>query len=248
VVVGPKDLPRMLRTFGKTTAKLRAMAGDFQKQFNEALKEAELDDVKKSVDELRSLNPASQLRKQLNPFEKAAADVRSGLDQALKPSKPPEPAATEAQPAEPLKNGATAMPGVAGPETMPAAPIMTPLNGAATARAPVSEALPVPSSAPATAVPQPPASSAPGAATPDHAAGLVGVAAPSEPAPGPRKRSAAKPAAKAASAAKSPASANGKAPARKAAAAKPKVVAAKTTPIAKSAAPKRMRKPKADAE
>lgn len=53
VVVGPKDLPNMLRTFGRTTAKLRAMAADFQKQFNEALKEAELDDVKKSVDELR---------------------------------------------------------------------------------------------------------------------------------------------------------------------------------------------------
>ena len=79
VVVGPKDLPRMLRTFGKTTAKLRSMAGDFQKQFNEALKEAELDDVKKSVDELRSLNPANEIRKQLNPFEKAAADVRAGL-------------------------------------------------------------------------------------------------------------------------------------------------------------------------
>ena len=44
VVVGPKDLPNMLRTFGRTTAKLRAMAADFQKQFNEALKEAELDD------------------------------------------------------------------------------------------------------------------------------------------------------------------------------------------------------------
>ena len=85
VVVGPKDLPRMLRTFGKTTAKLRAMAGDFQKQFNEALKEAELDDVKKSVDELRSLNPANEIRKQLNPFEKAAADVRAGLN-SLKPS------------------------------------------------------------------------------------------------------------------------------------------------------------------
>ncbi len=86
VVVGPKDLPRMLRTFGKTTAKLRAMAGDFQKQFNEALKEAELDDVKKSVDELRSLNPANEIRKQLNPFEKAAADVRAGLDSAMKPT------------------------------------------------------------------------------------------------------------------------------------------------------------------
>ncbi|TIS90372.1 MAG: twin-arginine translocase subunit TatB, partial [Mesorhizobium sp.] len=34
VVVGPKDLPNMLRTFGRTTAKLRAMAADFQKQFN----------------------------------------------------------------------------------------------------------------------------------------------------------------------------------------------------------------------
>ncbi len=93
VVVGPKDLPRMLRTFGKTTAKLRAMAGDFQKQFNEALKEAELDDVKKSVDELRKLNPASEIKKQLNPFEKAAQDIRSGLELG------PEAATVERRPA-----------------------------------------------------------------------------------------------------------------------------------------------------
>ena len=85
VVVGPKDLPNMLRTFGRTTAKLRAMASDFQKQFNDALKEAELDDVKKSVDSLRSLNPAAEIRKQLNPFEQAAADVRSGVDAVMKP-------------------------------------------------------------------------------------------------------------------------------------------------------------------
>ncbi len=123
VVVGPKDLPRMLRTFGKTTAKLRAMAGDFQKQFNEALKEAELDDVKKSVDELRSLNPAAEIKKQLNPFEKAASDVRAGLDAAMKPtpSTAAEPASDAVHPAEPLKNGATTIPGVAGPEAMPAA-------------------------------------------------------------------------------------------------------------------------------
>jgi sec-independent protein translocase protein TatB len=145
VVVGPKDLPRMLRTFGKTTAKLRAMAGDFQKQFNEALKEAELDDVKKSVDELRNLNPANEIRKQLNPFEKAAADVRAGLN-SLKPAQPATPAqpAAPAEPdtlaepasavthaAEPLKNGATAMPGVAGPEAMPAAAVVPATNGAA---------------------------------------------------------------------------------------------------------------------
>ncbi|EHK54883.1 Sec-independent protein translocase protein TatB [Allomesorhizobium alhagi] len=131
VVVGPKDLPRMLRPFGRTTAKLRSMAGDFQKQFNEALKEAELDDVKKSVDSLRGLNPAAEIKKQLNPFEKAAADVRAGLDSAMKPapSKVAEPAAEAVQAAkpaaeaahaaEPLKAGAPGIPGVAGPDAMP---------------------------------------------------------------------------------------------------------------------------------
>ncbi|MGE3871197.1 MAG: Sec-independent protein translocase protein TatB, partial [Pseudorhodoplanes sp.] len=94
VVVGPKDLPKMLRTFGRTAAKLRSMAGDFQKQFNEALKEAELDDVKKSVDSLRSLNPANEIKKSLNPFEKAANEVRAGLQTLQNPPKPAEPAST----------------------------------------------------------------------------------------------------------------------------------------------------------
>lgn len=136
VVVGPKDLPNMLRTFGRTVAKLRAMAGDFQKQFNEALKEAELDDVKKSVDELRSLNPAAQIRKQLNPFEQAAADVRAGVDNMMKPKPaedPAAPAAAEPQATEPLKNGATVLPGVNGPETMPATPVVPAAEPVATA-------------------------------------------------------------------------------------------------------------------
>jgi len=127
VVVGPKDLPNMLRTFGRTTAKLRAMAADFQKQFNEALKEAELDDVKKSVDALRSLNPASEIRKQLDPFEQAAADVRAGVDAAMKPkpaADPATPPASTPMPAAPLKNGAVEMPG-ASPEAATAFPAMT---------------------------------------------------------------------------------------------------------------------------
>lgn len=126
VVVGPKDLPNMLRTFGRTTSKLRAMAADFQKQFNEALKEAELDDVKKSVDELRGLSPVAEIRKQLNPFEQAAADVRAGVDAAMKPkpaADPATPAASTPQAAEPSKNGATEMPGVSAAEATPPAPI-----------------------------------------------------------------------------------------------------------------------------
>ena len=128
VVVGPKDLPNMLRTFGRTAAKLRAMAGDFQKQFNDALKEAELDDVKNSIDSLRGLNPLNEVRKQLNPFEQAAADVRSGVDTMMKPkpaADPSTPPASTPQPAEPLKNGATDMPGAGGAEAAPTFPVMT---------------------------------------------------------------------------------------------------------------------------
>ncbi|NUS18297.1 MAG: twin-arginine translocase subunit TatB [Mesorhizobium sp.] len=142
VVVGPKDLPNMLRTFGRTAAKLRAMAGDFQKQFNEALKEAELDDVKSSIDSLRSLNPMHEVRKQLNPFEQAAADVRAGVDTMMKPkpaADPTAPAAETPQPAEPLKNGATDMPGGNASEAIPAAPNLPAMTDASVT-APVSAA------------------------------------------------------------------------------------------------------------
>lgn len=121
VVVGPKDLPKMLRSFGRTTAKMRSMANDFRKQFDEALKEAELDDVKSSIDQMRSMNPANDIKKALNPMEKAAADVRAGLQAALNPS-PKTPAAPELHAAEPLKAGPAAMPG----ETASAAPAAAP--------------------------------------------------------------------------------------------------------------------------
>lgn len=135
VVVGPKDLPKMLRTFGKFAGKMSAMAGDFRKQFDEAMKEADLDDVRKSVDDLRSLNPRNQIRQALSPMEKAAADVRSGVDNIMRPktSVPTPPASTEATASEPLKNGPTAEPnGTAAPvvPSMPAiqepAPSVTP--------------------------------------------------------------------------------------------------------------------------
>lgn len=124
VVVGPKDLPRMLRTFGKTTSRMRQMAGEFRKQFDEALKEAELDDVKTLASDVNKLNPASDIKKALNPIEKAAQDVRAGFDAAMKPQAKPdtsaEPAAPGAIPAEPLKNGPDATPGGAAEQAAPA--------------------------------------------------------------------------------------------------------------------------------
>ena len=68
VVVGPEELPQLLRTVGQWVGKVRRMAGEFQNQMNEAIREAELDDVKKSVEDLRSLSPASMIRNELEQF------------------------------------------------------------------------------------------------------------------------------------------------------------------------------------
>lgn len=129
VIVGPKDLPRMLRTFGKTTAKMRSMAGDFRKQFDDAMKEAELDDLKTLAADARKLNPAGEIKKALSPMDKAAQDVRAGLDKAMNPAKPAvvPPADEAAKVAEPAKTGPAAIP---GESATPAAPAKT--SGAAT--------------------------------------------------------------------------------------------------------------------
>ncbi|MCQ8781757.1 Sec-independent protein translocase protein TatB [Mangrovibrevibacter kandeliae] len=109
VVVGPKDLPRMLRTFGKTTSQLRRMAGDFRKQFDEALREAELDDVRDTVRDLKSLDPRSEMRKALNPMRAVGDEIRASLSAATKAPEPRVPSADEpAKPAEPVPQPAMA--------------------------------------------------------------------------------------------------------------------------------------------
>lgn len=97
VVVGPEDLPRMLRAFGKATTRMRSMASEFRTQFDEALKEADLDDVRKTISDAQKLNPTKSLRDAMNPLRQVGEDIRSGLNDAVKPgsiSKPDETLAT----------------------------------------------------------------------------------------------------------------------------------------------------------
>ena len=76
IVIGPKELPAVLRTVGRTMNKVRRMAGEFQGQFQEALREAELHDLKKhaddiastvsgSVGDLSSINPMAETQKEI---------------------------------------------------------------------------------------------------------------------------------------------------------------------------------------
>jgi sec-independent protein translocase protein TatB len=52
IAIGPKELPAVLRTVGQYLGKIRRMASEFQGQFQEAMREAEMADLKKSVDEM----------------------------------------------------------------------------------------------------------------------------------------------------------------------------------------------------
>lgn len=125
VVVGPKDLPRMLRTFGRTTTKIRSMAGDFRKQFDDALKEAELDDVKDIVDTARSLNPKNAIRRELASLDKIGRTMETDLKGAADSNgsaKAARSASNEVRPATPAK-GATAAPEAAEQSSKP--PVVT---------------------------------------------------------------------------------------------------------------------------
>ncbi|MCY0095217.1 Sec-independent protein translocase protein TatB [Hoeflea ulvae] len=84
IVVGPKDLPPMLRAFGRTTKKLKSMANEFRGQFDDALREAELGDVKKTFDDAKKLNPMQSIRDAVNPLKDSAKDIRADLEKSVK--------------------------------------------------------------------------------------------------------------------------------------------------------------------
>ncbi|MGO6679570.1 Sec-independent protein translocase protein TatB [Rhizobium leguminosarum] len=82
VVVGPKDLPPMLRAFGKMTQRARKVAGDFRAQFDEALREAELDDVRQTISDAQKLNPVNSLREAMNPLRQMGNEIKADLQKA----------------------------------------------------------------------------------------------------------------------------------------------------------------------
>src|ERR1700716_1088807 len=71
IAIGPKELPAVLRTVGQWMGKVRRMASEFQSQFQEAMREAEMADLKKQVEEMS----ASAVRKFEEPIEAVRKDV-----------------------------------------------------------------------------------------------------------------------------------------------------------------------------
>ena len=85
IVIKPKDLPGVMRQVGQFVAQLRRMAAEFQGQFHEAMREAELHDLKKDVEkmtkvDLDGLDPFDALR---NDIVKTRDEIEAQLNAEL---------------------------------------------------------------------------------------------------------------------------------------------------------------------
>src|SRR5512144_1795315 len=76
VVVGPKDLPRMMNQAGKWAGKARAMASEFRRSFDEMARESELAELRKEIDNLKKNNPVSDLASSMTGVQ---AEINSSV-------------------------------------------------------------------------------------------------------------------------------------------------------------------------
>jgi len=128
VVIGPKELPGLLRTWGKWMAQMRGMASEFRGHVDEMVRQSDLDEVKKQLTassglDLQSLDPTKEIRSHIEQGmaegEKAIAEGKSVFDNPLaEPESAPQIAVetpAETPPEAPLETPAETAP--AAPET-----------------------------------------------------------------------------------------------------------------------------------
>jgi sec-independent protein translocase protein TatB len=101
VVIGPKELPGLLRTAGNAMGKVRRMAAEFRGQFDEAMREAELDQAKKAFTDVNdaaqsattSFNPLDTIRNEIKAVKDEIKGAQTGAAAPLPDPKidlPPE--------------------------------------------------------------------------------------------------------------------------------------------------------------
>lgn len=106
IVIGPKELPRALRGVGQFVSKIRSMASEFQGTFNEAMREAEFDQIRKEVENINAaardatnidFNPAQTIRDEI----KGAMDGKPAAAGEPQPISPVEPQLAAPEPPQP---------------------------------------------------------------------------------------------------------------------------------------------------
>ncbi len=79
VVIGPKELPGLIRTAGNAMSKVRRMAAEFRSQFDEAMREAELEQAKKAYEDVKDM--ASSVKPAFNPLDTIRNEIQSVKDE-----------------------------------------------------------------------------------------------------------------------------------------------------------------------
>lgn len=74
VVVGPKDLPRLMHMIGKWVGKARGMANEFRRSFDEMARQSELDELRKEIEDLKRNNPISDITSSMNDVHSALSE------------------------------------------------------------------------------------------------------------------------------------------------------------------------------
>lgn len=114
IVIGPKELPTVLRTLGHYMGKVKRMASEFQGQFSDAIREAELHDLQKQAQDLTSSVT------DISSFD-PMADTREAMEQALETKLETKPApAAEANPEAKTETAVAAEPAAAAALDAPA--------------------------------------------------------------------------------------------------------------------------------
>ncbi|WP_300555472.1 Sec-independent protein translocase protein TatB [Maricaulis sp.] len=84
VVVGPQQLPVLMRRVGRMVGQARAMAREFQHSFDEIGRETELSELRKEIEALKKANPIEEIRGEL---DQVALDAQDEKIRQLKLSK-----------------------------------------------------------------------------------------------------------------------------------------------------------------
>jgi Tat protein translocase TatB subunit len=107
LVIGPKDLPALLRTIGKYVGIIKRQAAEFRAQFDEAMRESELAELRKSVESVQQ-ETETAMRDAQSSVEKQLADAPLSVDEAIADAKPAANSDSYELPTGPGGDGGTA--------------------------------------------------------------------------------------------------------------------------------------------
>ncbi|MDB5571581.1 MAG: tatB [Hyphomicrobiales bacterium] len=119
VVLGPKELPRVMRQVGTALGKMRRMASEFQSQFMDAMKESEMEDLKK---DMQKMADSARIDVNYDPVSATNREIRDAIEGAP-PAAPVEPVSSFDLPHPPqAPDAAAAVSAQTSPAEVPAAP------------------------------------------------------------------------------------------------------------------------------